>query len=661
MPLPKEARRAGLPFGAGLTGSWRDDSDAGYRTLFTCAPIAMHLLDEDKCIVDVNDQWLDLFGYAREEVIGFPVQRFQEPQSAARMEADWALAVSQRVARERERRFICKTGKVLDIMLSCTIETFPDDTLRSICALTDVTDRKRAQTALRESEERFRSAMLHSAIGMALVAPDGHWLQVNAALCQITGYSANELMNLTFQDITHPEDLDADLAHATALLNGEITSYTMEKRYIRKDGAVVWIQLTGSLVRDAAGRPLYFIGQVQNIQERRRAEAALHESEARLRQAEKMAALGELAGGIAHDFNNVLQTVHGGAGLIRSHATDAARVQRFAGMIENAAQRGSSITRRLLAFARCDALNAEVVHVPALLEDLREMLALGAAITVSVDTGNAVPPVLVDRGQLESVLVNLAANARDAMPEGGTLTFSATSETFPDGSDNGALRPGAYIRLSVADTGTGMAPEALARASEPFFTTKAAGKGTGLGLSMARGFAEQSGGALTITSEIDQGTVVTLWLPVAPPEAEARAKPAGETALPPARLPHRILLVEDEVLVRQVLSEQLALRGFHVIEAGGPAAALEILHAGPQVDLVISDQVMHEMDGASFLRTVWSRHAGLPAILLTGHMGEGTALAAQSTGGRFRVVRKPVTGEQLASCIASLTEMQNLS
>lgn len=642
-------------------GLWHEDGDAPYRALFTRAPIAMHVLDERKCIVDVNHHWLALFGYERAEVIGRTILLFQDSPSAARMMADWDAVVSRGTARDMQRRYTCKDGSRLDIMLSCSVEKLGDQTLRSICILTDVTDRKRAETALRESEERFRSAMLHSAIGMALVARDGQFLQVNGALCRITGYSAEELMDLTFQDITHPDDLDADVAQAIALLNGRIASYRMEKRYIRRDGQVVWIQLTGSVVRDPAGEPLYFIAQIENIQERKRTEAALRDSEARLRQAEKMAALGELAGGVAHDFNNVLQAVDGAASLIRSHAADAARVAHFAAMIQDAAQRGSSITHRLLAFARRDELRAEVLDVSALLDSLREMLAhtLGASVAICLDTADALPPILADRGQLESVLINLATNARDAMPEGGSLTFSAVTETIVAEPDDGGPAPGAYVRLAVADTGKGMAPETLARAWEPFFTTKQQGKGTGLGLAMARGFAEQSGGALTIASELGQGTVVTLWLPIALNGAVARPAGANQATSSPAPGLQRILLVDDDALVRELVAAQLCLRGFQVIEAEGAAAALALLQAGEPVDLLISDQSMPDMDGISLIRAAWQHNARLPAILLTGdlgYLGEAAGLANQVGCRRFRLVRKPVTGDQLTVCIASLAE-----
>ena len=243
------------------------------------------------------------------------------------------------------------------------------------------------------------------------------------------------------------------------------------------------------------------------VSERRNAEAALL-------QAQKVQAVGQLAGGIAHDFNNVLQAVSGGASLIRRRAGDAAAVERLAGMVEDAARRGQSVTRRLLAFARREELRAEVLELGELLGGLREVLAatLGTRYRVEVAAAEGLPPVLADRGQLETVLVNMATNARDAMPGGGTLTFSAAVERVPERREG--LAAGDYVRLVVADTGEGMSAETLARAAEPFFTTKPLGQGTGLGLAMARSFAQGSGGALAIASERGRGTRVSLWLPV---------------------------------------------------------------------------------------------------------------------------------------------------
>ena len=394
--------------------------------------------------------------------------------------------------------------------------------------------------------------------------------------------------------------------------------------------------------------------------ERRNAEAALL-------QAQKVQAMGQLAGGIAHDFNNVLQAVSGGAILIRRRAGDTAAVERLAGMVQDAARRGEAVTRRLLAFSRREELRADELDIGELLSGLREVLAatLGAKIRVGVDVEGCLPPVLADRGQLETVLVNLATNARDAMPDGGTVVFSAAAERVDDGTGGaagGGLAPGDYVRLMAADTGEGMSAATLARATEPFFTTKPLGQGTGLGLAMARGFAEASGGALAIASEPGRGTRVSLWLPVVargggggglqrPAEAPAR-RPAA-TSVAGGR--PRVLLVDDEAVVREVLAAQLRDEGLDVLEAGEGYAALALLDRGEALDAMVSDLAMPGLDGVALTREAKRRRPELPVILLTGYAADAAALALGSgVGGASALVRKPVTGAELADQVTLL-------
>jgi CheY-like chemotaxis protein len=374
-----------------------------------------------------------------------------------------------------------------------------------------------------------------------------------------------------------------------------------------------------------------------------------------------MQALGQLAGGIAHDFNNVLQGIEGAASLIERRAGDEAAVRRLARLAIEAAERGASITRRLLAFGRRSDLHAEALDVAALLSDLREILTptLGASIDVRVGLEAGVPPPLADKGQLETALVNLATNARDAMPEGGCLTLSAETEIVPaNGPTHAAgLAPGRYVRLAVADTGTGMDPATLARAGEPFFTTKKLGDGTGLGLGMAKGFVAQSGGALIIDSSLGRGTTITLWLPASDSGAAGTAAHGGMGAAiaPLSSMPVRVLLVDDEDVVREVLAEQLKEAGYCVIAAASGTEALALLVAGEAVDALVTDLTMPGANGLAVIRAAQERHPGLPAVLLTGYAGDGAALAVGgAVSGSFSLLRKPVTGVQLIDRVSAL-------
>jgi CheY-like chemotaxis protein len=374
-----------------------------------------------------------------------------------------------------------------------------------------------------------------------------------------------------------------------------------------------------------------------------------------------MEALGQLAGGIAHDFNNVLQAVQGAAGLLVRRSKDPEAVRRLARMAFDAASRGSAITKRLLAFSRRSDLRAEAVDPVALLSDLREILThtLGAGIGVRVEAPEGLPSLLADKGQLETVLINLATNARDAMSGKGLLTLSAARDVLPKSDGPRPVQDvaaGAYLRLSIIDTGMGMTPEVLAHASEPFFTTKPMGKGTGLGLAMARGFVEQSGGGTAIESQVGRGTTVTLWLPL----AEAGSKPdeaGGAAAIVQRGKKARLLVVDDEPLVREIITQQLEAAGHVVVSAGGPQEALVLLDAGEPVDLLVSDLSMPGMDGVALLREAARRRPKLPAILLTGFATNAAELAVGgSVSGRFSLLRKPATEQELTERVAMLLE-----
>jgi len=377
-------------------------------------------------------------------------------------------------------------------------------------------------------------------------------------------------------------------------------------------------------------------------------------TQAQMAHAQRMTALGQLAGGIAHDFNNILQAVAGSAAAIASHTEDYGQISNLAARILEAAERGGAISRRLLAFALQDTLSAEPIDPAFLLADTHELLraSFQSAILCRIDAPPGLPRLLADRAQLDTVLVNLTTNARDAMPLGGILTLRAAGEAFAADSQDPPLRAGAYVRISIEDTGVGMDPTTLARATEPFFTTKPKGRGTGLGLSMAKGFAEQSGGAFAITSAPDRGTTVTLWLPQTD-AAIARPPPAPPpVAHDPAHRRH-VLLVDDDELVRETMIESLADSGFHILGADSAPAALAHIDRGATVDVLVSDFSMPGMNGVDLIRAAQARRPGLAAILLTGHVGDiNTAMPEGNESGRFILLRKPIRAAELAQSFA---------
>ncbi len=347
--------------------------------------------------------------------------------------------------------------------------------------------------------------------------------------------------------------------------------------------------------------------------------AELTRAEEALRQSQKMETLGQLAGGIAHDFNNVLQAVSGGLSLIQKRSSDADAVQKIARMALQASERGSAITGRLLSFARRGDLQARRIEAVPLLDGLREMLAptLGVNVTIKLAVEPGSPALLADKAQLETVLVNLAVNARDAMPEGGVLKIGWKPEIVAAGDRHPAgLGAGDYICIDLEDTGCGMDATTLERASEPFFTTKPVGQGTGLGLAMARGFAAQSGGAFRIASVPGKGTRITLWFPQA--AADVQSDSEKSTTQPTSGSPIRALVVDDDLMVREILSQQLEGLGYLVIQASDGLDALNRIDKGDCPELLITDYSMPGMNGLLLIQEARRRQPNLPALLLTG-------------------------------------------
>lgn len=538
---------------------------------------------------------------------------------------------------------------------------------RVVGVVQDVSETREAQRHQDEALAVLNSLLDNAPIGLAFFDRAHRAARLNGAVARLAGRPVEALLGRPPGELLgDPSDRLEHVVEAVFRSGAPISDIELTASV---DGqARLW--LAGFYpVPDPDGGVLWVGAVVADITERRRDQQQLHrlnetlearvksevaareDAQNRLAHAERMQALGQLAGGMAHDFNNVLQAVSGCAALIGRRPDKPENVQRLARRIIDAAERGGATTRRLLAFARRDELRAEAIAPAALLGGLREMIApvLGSAMRLEVVCEDGLPPVLADRGQLETVLVNLAVNARDAMPEGGRLEVSARREDVaPREEHPAALKPGPYLRLAVADSGRGMDAATLARATEPFFTTKAKGKGTGLGLAMARGFAEQSGGGLMLESAPGQGTTVTLWLPT------GSAFPAPARApTPTAASARRILLVDDDRLVRETVAAQLGDAGYTVSSAAGGEAALDMLKGDAAPDLLLTDFSMPGMNGLALIRAARLRRPGLPALLLTGYAGEAEELAA-GLPERFALLRKPAGQNELVARIEAL-------
>lgn len=515
-----------------------------------------------------------------------------------------------------------------------------------------VTISKTELSALRDSERQLRTIFEEAAMGIRLGDPEGRAVRSNAALSRMLGYSAAELRMMSYTELTLPEDSAADVRFHEELFRGERNHYKREKRYVHKDGHIVWGSLTVSLVHGEDGKPQFIVGMVEDITERKRAQEALTQRDAELQQSQKMDAVGQLAGGIAHDFNNLLTVIHNYSDLVlgsmRPHDPARADIQE----IRQASERAAALTRQLLAFSRRQVLKPEVVDIVDVVSDLEHMLVRVLGEDIQLKSTATSPPetlrALVDRGQLEQILVNLALNARDAMPAGGDLTISVehAGDNARFASAHQGRAEGNYVAIRVSDTGTGMSDEVLKRIFDPFFTTKPVGKGTGLGLAVVYGIVNQSGGFIDVASVPDKGTVFTVYLPEANEGIAVKSPTISRTQVS-ARATEVILLVEDDPAVRAVTKRLLLGRGYTVLTAGNGQEALQIVERKDvHIDLILCDMVMPVMGGQEFIERVATLKR-LPRVLFMSGYNEDEMLRRGTLPDGITFLEKPFAPEVL--------------
>ena len=478
---------------------------------------------------------------------------------------------------------------------------------------------------LRENEERLRATFEQAAVGIAHVAPDGRWLRVNRKLCDIVGYSREELLRKKFQDITYSEDLDASMEYVRQVLAGEIPAYSLEKRYLRKDGSPIWTNLTVSIVRSASGEPAYLIAVIEDIAKRKHAEEEKQNLQGQLLQAQKMESVGRLAGGVAHDFNNMLGVILGHSELALRQVDPANSLRDNLEEIRKAGQRATDLTRQLLAFARKQTVSPKVLDLNDTVADMLSMLRrlIGEDIDLTWLPGEELWPIKMDPSQVDQILANLCVNARDACAGIGKITIETGNVAFNDDycSINSGYIPGEYVQLAVNDSGCGMEKEVLENLFEPFFTTKGIGKGTGLGLSTVYGIVRQNKGFISVDSEPGAGTTFRIYLPRCIGKQE-RVAEGGQPRMV-AGGPETILLVEDESTLLNLGREMLEILGYRVLAAGTPGEAVQLAqeHAG-EIDLLVTDVIMPEMTGRDLCKRLLSLYPNLKRLFMSGYTAD---------------------------------------
>ncbi|HEY4200749.1 MAG TPA: PAS domain S-box protein [Devosiaceae bacterium] len=589
-------------------------------------------------------------GYEAEEILGENFERFYTPEDRARGLPQKALRIAAEEGRfESEGWRVRKDGTHFWAHVVLDPIRASDGTLFGFAKITrDLTERRAAEETLRRSEELFK-LLVEGVTDYAIYMLDqkGHVTSWNAGAQRIKGYAPAEIIGQHFSQFYTPEDRatgEPARALAQALREGR---YEKEGWRIRKDGSRFWASVILDPIRSPNGELLGYAKITRDITERREAQLALDLAREQLLQAQKMEAVGQLTGGVAHDFNNLLTAILSSLELIRKRLPDDPTVLR---LVDNAVQgvhRGATLTQRMLAFARRQPLKQEQLDVPRLVEGLVDLLgpSLGPTTRIDAEFPADLPFAVTDGSQLETAILNLCVNSRDAMPNGGTIRIAASAHDFNAYNDKG-LAAGSYICVTVADSGEGMDEETLSKAMEPFFTTKGVGKGSGLGLSMVHGIAAQSGGALVLKSELGRGTTAELWLPSVAQREETAILPQETKAAGPAEQKLTVLAVDDDALVLMNTVMMLEDLGHRVHEATNGKAALQILQS-EKVDLVISDHAMPGMTGSQLASAIAEHWPKTPVILATGY-----AELPPGASASLPRLSKPFSEKQLALAVA---------
>jgi PAS domain S-box-containing protein len=511
----------------------------------------------------------------------------------------------------------------------------------------DMTDKRKAQQALLEAERRFRILVQGvTDYAIFMLDPEGKVANWNAGAERIKGYTPEEIVGSHFSRFYTPEDAEAGVptrAIETARSTGR---YEAEGWRVRKDGTRFWASVVLDAIRNDPGELIGFAKITRDMTEKREAQLRLDESREQLFRSQKMEALGQLTGGLAHDFNNLLTAILGACELAIRNTGDPDKLKRMLDGVRNSAQRGANLTKQMLAFARAQPLEIKQIDLPAFFGEVTTLIrpSLRSNIELVTELSDQLWPIDADAGALELAILNLAFNARDAMPDGGKLKISARNVVLsgkPDGLK------GEHVALQVSDSGQGMSPEVIERVFEPFFTTKSFGHGTGLGLSQVFGFAKQIGGGVEVESRPHKGATFTLYLPA------SRGANRDETRFNGGNTLGRVLIVEDDTFVAELAAGMLAELGFESTVAHSATEALERLAGGEKPKLVFTDIVMPGgISGIELASKVRDRFPELPILLTTGYSEQ----VASAHG--FPILQKPYEMGALASAVGKLLKQE---
>lgn len=621
------------------------ESEQRFRSLFHESRDGVYSVTRDGHFIEINQAGLDMLEATREDLVGRTSDSFYaDPAERRRFQTEIEQSGS---VKDFEVTLRSRNGRLVHCLLTSTVlRNRQGEMIGYQGIMHDVTARKKAERALQESERRFRATFEQAAVGIAHVAADGRLLSANQKLCTMLGYDREELLQLRLQDLSSPETSDEERAWQCDLLEGRISTFSREKELARRDGSTIWVTQTVSALRKTGGEIEYFIYVLAEITEQKRLEE-------QYRQSQKMEALGRLAGGVAHDFNNLLTGLMGYSELALHELPEDSTAAGYLREVLGLGKKARDLTGHLLNFSRPQSQRLVSVDFNQLIrEDVRMLQrTLGENIELVFEPAENLFPVQMDPGQLQQVLLNLAINARDAMPAGGRLTIRTFMST--SGTETLAFHqrghPQPTVCISVSDTGLGMDKETMERIFEPFFTTKAAGIGTGLGLAMVHGIVTKHGGRISVVSSPGNGSTFTLLFP---PAASRPAAVVPSTAplspLEPCGGNETILLVEDEPAVRALIERVLGRLGYQVLSAGNPAEAQALFQRQrEEIALLLTDVMMPGQTGVELARDLRQTKPGLKVVFISGYMHrEDLAKAVLGSGSPF--VQKPFQPSELA-------------
>jgi PAS domain S-box-containing protein len=661
-------------------GAFFPDQNGGvYEKLLQALPVAMHCMDGSGRLIAANPSWLSILGFEAHEIVGRSFSEFLTTESRTHLVTNvYPKYLVTGSAKSEELMLVRKDGGLSTVLISMSAYRGDKGRLeRSICTLEDITEKKVAALATVRGDQRFRTAFSACVHGMAVVSPTGQIEFANDACKAFLDRKDMESSTSGFDELLHRDDRGQFLNGLRQLLSGESQSFELELRYMKRDGAIVHGVTSVALVKNDKGGTEQLIVQLVDVTERKSVND-------RLQRAQKMEAVGQLTGGLAHDFNNLLTIIIGNLQLLDGKLNADEKSQKRLNEAVDAARKGSDLTRQLLAFARKQELEPRDTSINDMVKGMQDLVSrtIGENIELKVDTMAGEPRALIDPSQLESAILNLSINARDAMPNGGKLTIE-TQPAYLDryyAEKNPDVAPGHYVMVAVSDSGSGMTQDVLEKVFQPFFTTKGQGKGSGLGLAMVYGFIKQSGGHISIYSEVDHGTSIKMYLPrrLRPGEidvegnlvAEAPVKtdavtPAEvvvstpETPTPAVARRPKILVVEDQEAVRAVACGFLEDFGYEIVEAGDGFEALSKLQEHDDIDLMFSDVVMPGgMNGFDLAQAALSMKPALKVVHTSGY--PKGAMVHQDEP-RFRegfIIMKPYRREDLQKIIKDALERQ---